>query len=137
MIVGTPDKPWEIFNSTADKFLLKMLEYGTPIETTLVGVFEDKGRGSRRDIPLPFHRDGDYSMEVSAKYSIDVVGLYCIKEGEAKTLLKYKDQIHSFSLKKGQAIIFENQKVLHAREGKVGDRILLRVWIERGKQNEG
>jgi len=129
--VGTPEKPWEVVSTSADDFLLKMLEYGTPIETSLVGVFGEKGRGSRRDIPLPFHRDGDYSTAMAEKHSIDVVGLYCIREGEANTLIQHNGETISLTLSKGQGIIFENQEVLHAREGKVGDRILLRVWIER------
>jgi len=129
--VGTPEKPWEVISTSADEFLLKMLEYGIPIETSLVGVFGEKGRGSRRDIPLPFHRDGDYSTAMAEKHSIDVVGLYCIREGEANTLIQHNGETISLTLSKGQGIIFENQEVLHAREGKVGDRILLRVWIER------
>lgn len=131
MKVGTPEKPWEVISTSADEFLLKMLEYGIPIETSLVGVFGEKGRGSRRDIPLPFHRDGDYSTAMAEKHSIDVVGLYCIREGEANTLIQHNGETISLTLSKGQGIIFENQEVLHAREGKVGDRILLRVWIER------
>lgn len=129
--VGTPEKPWEVVNMTADRFILRMLEFGVPIETSLVGVFGEKGRGSRRDIPLPFHKDGDYSTAMAEKHSIDVVGLYCIREGEANTLIQHNGETISLTLSKGQGIIFENQEVLHAREGKVGDRILLRVWIER------
>lgn len=132
--VGTPDQPWEIVDTTADEFLLRMLEYGIPIETSLVGVFGEKGRGSRREIPLPFHRDGDYSIDISAKHSIDVVGLYCIRDGDAITVIKHREDTYPIILKRGQGIIFENQEVLHAREGKVGNRILLRVWVERGEQ---
>lgn len=131
MKIGTPDKPWELLSTTAEQFILKMLEYGKPIETSLVGAFDKSGRGSRRDIPLPFHRDGDYSKEKASKNSIDVVGLFCIKPGEANTLIKYKDNVTSYNLKEGQALIFENKEVLHSREGLVGDRVLLRVWIER------
>ena len=131
MIIGTPHQPWELLDTTAEDFLLQMLKYGKPIETSLVGSFDQSGRGSRRDIPLPFHRDGDYSKEKASKNSIDVVGLFCIRGGEANTLIKYKDKITSYNLKKGQGIIFDNKEVLHAREGEVGDRILLRVWVER------
>jgi hypothetical protein len=129
--VGTAKQPWIVYSGTADDFLLKMLEYGKPIETSLVGVFDDRGRGSRRDVPLPFHRDGDYSKDMAAKHNIDVVGLYCIRDGgNVETLIKYDDNVYRFQLCQGQGIIFDNHAVLHAREGAVADRLLLRVWIE-------
>jgi alpha-ketoglutarate-dependent taurine dioxygenase len=33
-------------------------------------------------------------------------------------------------LKQGQAVIFDNKFCRHGRRGRVGDRLLLRVWIE-------
>ena len=77
----TKEKPWMLVDKlTADTFILKMLEYGTPIETSVVGVFDESGRGSRRDIPLPMHRDGDYSTDYKGK--IDIVGQYWIVTGK-------------------------------------------------------
>ena len=120
-------------NMTADSFILEMLKLGKPIETSLVGVFDREGRGSRRDVDLPFHRDGDYSKEIAAKHSIDYVGLYCIKGGESKTLLEVDGQEIELTLKEGQAIIMNNKNIRHGRKGPVGDRLLLRVWIEEEK----
>ena len=120
-------------NITADNFILEMLKLGKPIETSLVGVFDSEGRGSRRDVDLPFHRDGDYSKEVASKHSIDYVGLYCIKDGESKTLLEVEGKEIELTLKEGQAIIINNKNIRHARKGSVGDRLLLRIWIEEVK----
>ena len=118
-------------NITADNFILEMLKLGKPIETSLVGVFDNEGRGSRRDIDLPFHRDGDYSKEIASKHSIDYVGLYCVKGGESKTLLEVEGKEVELTLKQGQAIIMNNKNIRHARKGPVGDRLLLRIWIEK------
>ena len=119
--------------TTADQFIIDMLKLGKPIETSLVGVFESEGRGSKRDIELPFHRDGDYSKEIAAKHSIDYVGLYCLKGGNTETVIKVdgSDEEHSVILQTGQAVIMNNKNVIHARKGTVGDRLLLRVWIEK------
>jgi hypothetical protein len=126
----TEEKPWALVDKlTADTFILKMLEFGTPIETSVVGVFDDSGRGSRRDIPLPMHRDGDYSTDYKGK--VDIVGLYCIREGTAKTLIECKGEITEVVLKTGQAIIFDNKTCRHAREGSIGDRLLMRLWISK------
>ena len=40
---------------------------------------------------------------------------------------------HSIVLKEGQAVVMNNKTVLHARKGNVGDRLLMRVWIEAPK----
>ena len=121
--------------TTADQFILEMLKLGKPIELSLVGVFEKEGRGSKRDIELPFHRDGDYSKDIAEKHSIDYVGLYCIKGGETETVIKIEatGEEHSIVLKEGQAVVMNNKVVLHARKGNVGDRLLMRVWIEAPK----
>ena len=87
-------------------------------------------RGSRRENDLPLHRDGDYSIAKAIEHSIDWVGLYCIREGEAMTLIEDKGEVKEINLKKGQAIIFDNKLCRHGRRGRVGDRLLLRVWIE-------
>ena len=126
----TEEKPWALVDKlTADTFILKMLEFGKPIETSVVGVFDKEGRGSRRDIPLPMHRDGDYSTNYKGK--IDIVGLYCIREGTAKTLIEHDGVINEITLKNGQALIFDNKVCRHAREGSVGDRLLIRLWISK------
>jgi len=120
-------------DTTADQFIIDMLKLGKPIETSLVGVFDSEGRGSRRDVDLPLHRDGDYSKDIAAKHSIDYVGLYCIKGGESKTILEVDGQEIELTLKERQAIIMNNKNIRHARKGPVGDRLLLRVWIEEEK----
>lgn len=118
-------------NTTADNFILEMLKLGKPVETSLVGVFESEGRGSKRDIELPFHRDGDYSKDLASKFNIDYVGLYCIKGGESKTLIETPEgRVDELVLQEGQGVIMNNKTCRHARQGKVGDRLLLRVWIE-------
>lgn len=114
---------------SADEFLIDSLFYGKPIETSLVGSFDSEGRGSRRDIELPLHRDGDYTTQYKNK--IDFVALYCVRSGEAKTIIEDSfGEIKKISLSKGDAIIINNKKCRHGREGSVGGRILLRVWIE-------
>jgi hypothetical protein len=122
-----------ISETTADQFIFSMLQLGKPIETSLVGVFESEGRGSKRDIELPFHKDGDYSKDIAAKHSIDYVGLYCLKGGDTETVIKVdgSEEQHSIVLRAGQAVIMNNKNVTHARKGTVGDRLLLRVWIEK------
>ena len=110
-----------------DEFLFKMLSIGKPLETSLVGAFDDTGRGSRRDIDLPLHRDGDYSTAFKDK--IDYVGLYCFRGGDAETIIKFEDKVKKINLKPREAIIFNNKLCRHGREGAVGDRVLLRIWI--------
>ena len=124
-----------IDNITADNFILEMLSLGKPIELSLVGAFDEGSgtRGSRRDIDLPLHRDGDYSKDMASKHSIDYVGLYCVKEGEAKTIVEDNNEIVELNLKKGQALIFDNKLCRHGRVGSVGDRVLLRAWVEKAQ----
>ena len=102
-----------------------MLDLGYPIETSLIGAFDREGRGSRRDIELPLHRDGDYSD----RRDIDIVGLYCIKQSDAVTLIKQDETLTELTLLKGEALIFDNKICLHGRKGVVGERLLLRIWI--------
>jgi len=132
-------RPWQVIdNITSDDFILEMLKLGTPTETSLVGFFGDDGRGSRRDIDLPFHKDGIYSEKVAKNQGInfdkvvDVVGLYCLRGGDTATQIKLEGEEDETSivLKKGQALVFDNNRCLHARHGPIGDRVLLRVWIE-------
>jgi hypothetical protein len=128
-----------------DNFILEMLKIGTPIETSVVGVFDPKGkgRGSRQEMDLPLHRDGEYSKDlaeaqgghyVDVPGGVDIVGLYCIQEGSGKceTLIKHDDnEVVPITLKRGQALVFDNRRVLHGRRGSVGNRILLRIWLKR------
>lgn len=132
------DKPWIVIDeTTADEFLLKMLELGTPAETSIIGIFDTSGRGSRRDIDLPLHRDGDYSAKLAEKNGqvfdkvIDFVGLYCLREGTSETLIEVDGNVSSIVLKRGQSVIFDNKKCRHGRKGEVKDRLLLRVWITK------
>lgn len=116
------------FNN-ADEFLMDVLNLGTPIDTSLVGNFDEEGRGSRRDIDLPFHRDGDYTTKY--KGMIDVVALYCIREGNVETLIELPGGgIKRFNLKKNECLIINNKTCRHGRTGTVGNRLLLRVWIK-------
>lgn len=129
---------WYLWNGTLEEFILGMLELGKPLEISLVGVFDKdlNGRGSRRDIDLPMHRDGEYSAELAKvqggmyieKKNIDIVGLYCIRDGEEKCVTLIDD--NEIELKAGQAVIFNNKNVLHGRKGQVGSRLLLRMWIQ-------
>jgi len=128
----TKPDPWYLVeNTTSEEFILRMLELGNPTEIALVGVFDKEGRGSRRDVEMGMHKDGVYSAsKTGIQKQVDIVGLYCIKEGEAKTLIEANGKTDTVILKKGQALIFDNNKCLHGREGKVSDRLLLRIWIE-------
>jgi hypothetical protein len=132
------EKPWYILNDvTCNEFIMHMLTLGNPIEVSLVGSFDKEGRGSRRDIDLPLHRDGDYSAKIAEKNNqkfdkkVDIVGLYCIKSGESKTLIKHEEELTEIVLKTNQGVIFDNVKCLHGRTGPVKDRILLRIWITK------
>ena len=133
------ETPWVILDDiTCDEFILEMLKHGKPTETSLVGAFEDVGRGSLRDVDLPMHKDGDYSRRAAEKNGkefskiADIVGLYCIREGTTSTQIQVdgENEVSSVVLKKGQALIFDNNKCLHGRKGPVGDRVLLRIWID-------
>ena len=95
-----------IDNTTADAFRLEILRLGKPIECSLVGVFDEGSgkRGSRREIDLPLHRDGDYSIAKAIEHSIDWVGLYCIREGEAMTLIEDKGEVKESVTEKGRVL---------------------------------
>tara|TARA_Y100001980_G_C14517156_1_gene292462 strand:+ start:973 stop:1383 length:411 start_codon:yes stop_codon:yes gene_type:complete len=128
------NKIWYTLNDVScNEFVLHMLSLGKPVEVTLVGAFESEGRGSQRDIELPFHRDGDYSKKKDKMFNknVDIVGLYCIKGGNAKTLIKVDEVITELVLEENQGLVFDNMRCLHGRKGIVGDRVLLRIWIER------
>ncbi len=141
-----PD-PWFTWEGSLSNFLLSLLDLGTPIETSLVGVFdkEEVGRGSRRDMDLPLHRDGVFSQALAdaqggfyvEKPGIDIVGLYCLRgssRGQCMTILKKEDNPNEFlriELQPGQGLVFDNTKLLHGRRGPVGERILMRVWLKK------
>ena len=120
---------------TADDFLKDMVLLGKPLETSLVGSFDKEGRGSRKDCELPFHRDGDYTTEY--KDRVDIVALYCIKSGKTETLIELSNgDVKSIILQRGECILINNKRCRHSRRGRVGDRLLLRVWIEEDLNNE-
>lgn len=129
---------WRIINNiNADEFLFEILKLGKPSEVTLVGAFDKNGRGSRQDMDLPLHFDGDYSrrkaMERGEVFNkkIDYVCLYCLRDNEtAVTLVEFEGVVTEVKLKAGDAIIMDNRTVRHGRTGAVGGRILLRAWIE-------
>ena len=132
--------PWELLNfHNADEFLKYVITLGKPTEITLVGAFGKEGRGSTQDMDLPLHFDGDYSARKAAEKGltfdkkIDILALYCIKSGDTVTNLEWHDNLASIILKEGQALIVDNRICKHGRTGGVGDRLLLRVWIERNE----
>jgi|SRR5436309_12106554 len=129
---------WYTVSCTLEEFILIMLTLGEPLEISLVGNFDKTRRGSRRDIELPLHRDGQYSEELAKAQggfyienkNIDIVGLYCIRNDPlVKCITLVGDA--EVELQKGQALIFNNKKVLHGRKGQVGERLLLRFWIKK------
>lgn len=123
-----------VYNN-ADEFLKDMISLGKPLETSLVGSFDKEGRGSRKDCELPFHRDGDYTTEY--KDMVDIVALYCIKSGKTETLIELSNgDIKSIILQKGECLLINNKRCRHSRRGRVGDRLLLRVWIKEHLNNE-
>ena len=134
----TTQNPWILIDDTnADNFLKEVLKLGKPTEVSIVGAFGKEGRGSTQDMDLPLHFDGEYSARKAAEKGlpfdkkIDILALYCIKGGESKTLLEWDGNHTSITLKTGQALIIDNKICRHGRKGVVGDRILLRVWIEK------
>lgn len=141
--MNTPD-PFYVRRMTGDSFLRHMLSLGEILEMSLVGVFEGKdkpGRGSRREMDLPLHRDGVFSAKLSEaqgghyveKPGIDFVGLYCLIGGmePCYTLLgQDESDVLEIDLKQGEALVFDNHKVMHGRRGPVGNRVLIRVWVK-------
>ena len=137
--------PWYTWQGNLSNFLLSLLEIGTPIETSLVGAFdkEQVGRGSRRDVDLPLHRDGVFSQALAdvqggfyvEKPGIDLVALYCLRgstKGRCVTILQREPgEFECVELKEGEGVVFDNNKVLHGRRGPVGERILMRVWLKK------
>jgi len=123
------EKGWMFIpNISPEQFIFKMLDLGKPIQVSLVGAFDDSGRGSRRDLDLPLHRDGDYSTDFKGK--IEYVGLFCLRtDGAAVTIVKGISDSFEGRLLKNQALIIDNNTCQHARTGSVESRILLRIWI--------
>lgn len=138
--------PWYLWEGSLSNFLLSLLDLGTVLEVSMVGAFdkEEVGRGSRRDIDLPLHRDGVFSQDLAdvqggfyvEKPGIDIVGLYCLRgsfRGQCLTILQREEDIlkTTIELKEGQGLVFDNNKLLHGRKGPVGERILMRVWLKK------
>ena len=140
-ILSIPN-PWYLLsNISIEDFIFGMLELGKPIDVNLVGVFEDTGRGSLRDIELPLHRDGEYSEKLAEAQGgtyikskdVDIVGMYCLKPSDCVTLIEDKEMkyhpLQRIILEKNQCLVWDNKAVRHGRQGKVGDRLILRIWI--------
>jgi len=137
----SPENPWAFISKTnADDFLKEVLKLGKPTEVSIVGAFGKEGRGSTQDMDLPLHFDGDYSARKAAEKGltfdkkIDILALYCLKGGDSVTLLEWNGNTASIILQTGQALIIDNKICRHGRSGQVGDRMLLRVWIERNNE---
>jgi hypothetical protein len=132
---------WRLIeNMTADNFLIEVLRLGKPSEITLVGAFDKSGRGSRQDVDLPLHHDGDYSRRKAEERGetwdkkIDYLCLYCLRGNKtATTLIESNGVMNEIVLKTGDAVFIDNRSVRHGRRGEVGDRILLRAWVEEVK----
>lgn len=137
-------QPFRLYNNISlELFIKELICMGKVIETSLVGDFDKENieRGSRANVELPFHKDGEYSNKKALEKglplvpNIDVVGLYCINGGETITSLKYLDisgneKEIDFALNRGQGLIIDNNKVLHARKGLVTNgRLLFRIWL--------
>ncbi len=134
---------WRVEAMTADEFLLAVLNLGTPLEVAFVGAFDQGsvGRASRRDVDLPPHQDGvrsDALADVQGglyveRAGVDYVGLYCLRGGCSPCYTTLADlegnPITEVNLRPGQALIFDNRRLMHGRRGPVDDRVLIRVWI--------
>ena len=142
-VSGAPD-PLFYTACSFEQFVDTMLGLGPFIEMSIVSPVNTEGRGSLRDIPLPIHRDGEYSGQLAAaqgdtyveRPGIRYVGMYGIREGEypCGTTVEFSGQTKTIYLKAGQALILDNQRVLHGRLGKAGpSRLLIRMWI--GEEN--
>ena len=133
--------PWELLNfPNADEFLKYVITLGKPSEVSIVGAYSKEGRGSTQDMELPLHFDGDYSARKAAEKGlpfdkkIDILALYCIKSNpNTVTILEWDGNLANIILTEGQALIIDNRICKHGRTGTVGDRLLLRIWIERNE----
>ena len=137
-------RPWYVARDLSlSEFVLATIDsFGAPVETLLVGAFRDEGRGAQRDMELDMHQDGVRSSDLARRQGgtyvenpdVDVVGMYCVRGNpECVTLVEEIDSgvVHRVILAAGEAILFDNHRVRHGREGPVGDRVLLRIWIKR------
>ena len=134
-----------------EEFSLGMLRFGIPVESVFVGAYDDHARGARRDMELPYHRDGEYSRRLALQQGnhyveipdVTLVGFYCLVDNPATETLLIATEAPADSvrddavpdetvrLRKGQALVFDNKRVVHARRGPVGDRVLFRIWVTR------
>ena len=141
------EHPWHVvWGFDLGEFVLAMLDtFGRPVETMLVGAFNDEGRGAQRDMELDMHQDGIRDPALAARQGgsyvenpdVDVVGMYCLRDNpECVTRVVRTDvgpapTVHRVVLGTGEALLFDNRRVRHARVGPVGDRVLMRVWMTR------
>ncbi len=145
----TAPTPFYIWTGPLEQFVLGMLALGKPVETLLVGVFNDTGRGAQRDMDLTLHRDGEYDAQLAADQGgmyvehpggVDYVGFYCITDNpKCATCIQMDDsnKVQEIVLKSGQALIFDNRLMRHGRKGPVGKRILFRLWIKATETGSG
>jgi hypothetical protein len=136
--------PWSVAKMSIEDFLIGMSELGTPQEIQMVGTFgkaaDTSVRTAHRDTDLPFHRDGIYTQAIAdmqqgtyvEKPHVDIVGLYCVREGEAPCYTTISEDGHTamaeVNLKAGEALIMDN-RLSHGRRGQVGTRLLIRFWV--------
>lgn len=121
---------WEKYDCISlEDFIKLMVEFGTPIETSIIGHFDDSDRGHRKNIKLPMHYDGEYS----GNPDVDLVGIYCIKEGddESNTFLQPDgNEKLSMWLRNGDSLIINNRTCKHGRGVPSKNRLLFRIWIK-------
>lgn len=118
-------------------------------------------RTAHRDKDLPWHRDGIRSQAIAdmqgGNYieapNVDIVGMYCLRDNtddngvhlpcctelaEAKPDADPYDLnqfmvIAKVDLRPGQALVWDN-RLWHRRQGKVGNRLLVRFWTTLDKE---
>jgi len=126
---------------TLNDFIFEMLKLGNPLETSLVGVFKNTGRGSSTSMELDWHQDGAYSKrkaeENGQSFDLwpDYIGLYCLKESlQTVTSIKNLDLTiqKDLILTNNSCLILDNNKFLHKRNSVIDfDRLLFRIWIRK------
>lgn len=155
-IYPLPDPYYVVNGSTVDEFVRGMLALGQVLETSVIGVFDDHKRGSRRDIELPLHKDGQYSKKLAEAQGgevvtfdfIDIVGIHCFRAGKSRCVTtiglarrleggafgdEVEGELVELELGQGDSLIFDNYRCLHGRRGAVGEREALRMWLRNDR----
>lgn len=137
-------KPWQVLDLSIEEFLIGMASLGTPQEIQLVGSFapnpnDTTVRTAHRDTDLPFHRDGIFTQAIAdmqggtyvERPNVDIIGMYCVRRNDTPVVTQVSadgfNSIAAIDLKAGQALIMDN-RLSHARRGRVGKRLLIRFW---------